>query len=83
MNIEYDSETDCAFIWLAEDLDQRNQHPDGAIKTEIWPKELKDKLGVLFGQDDKILGFELLLASNFLQQDILIDTYSKKNSKKT
>ena len=81
MNFEYDSETDCAFIWLADDLDQRNQHPDGAIKAEIWPRELKDKFGVLFGQDDKIIGFEVLFASNLLQPELLIDTYSKGNAK--
>ncbi len=77
MKIEYDSEADCAFLWVVDDVDQRNEQPKGAIKTEIWPVELKDQLGVLFGQDDKIIGFEILFASNLLPQEMLVDTYSE------
>jgi uncharacterized protein YuzE len=77
MEIEYDSESDGAFLWIVDDIDERNTHKEKAIKGEIWPKETKEEIGFLFGQDNKLIGIELLFASKYLPSNLLTDTYSK------
>jgi len=65
MDIEYDSETDAAFIWVG-------MRPDSpVIKGELWPDELKGHIGLLFDGENRLLGVEVLFASAYLPEDVL------------
>ena len=66
MKVEYDDEADAAFLWLTD------QEPiQGIIANEIWPRELNEHVGMLFNEDGKIVGIEVLFASRYLQAEIL------------
>lgn len=69
MNIEYDEETDAAFVWLVKDIDSAKKECTG----EIWPLELNGNIGLLFNEDNKIMGIEVLQASFYLSKDILVE----------
>ena len=40
MYIEYDKEVDAAYIWLVDNIEDHKKK----FSTEIWPKELNDKI---------------------------------------
>lgn len=65
MDIEYDSETDAAFIWVGAGP----EFP--VIKGELWPEELKGRIGLLFDAQNRLLGVEVLFASTHLHEDVL------------
>jgi uncharacterized protein YuzE len=61
MKIEYDPEADSAYIWL-NDLESHAKN----YSNEIWPMELNNEIGILFTADKKIMGFEVINASKYL-----------------
>lgn len=63
MKYEYDNESDAMFIWF----EMGNTSEEKKIFNEIWPKELKDHIGVLFDEEGKIMGIEVLFASNYFR----------------
>ena len=64
MNFEYDKEVDAAYIYL--------QYPmkDGQTKTSV---ELSDNMVLDFDTEGKLLGVEMLNASNVLQKKTLME----------
>ena len=52
MQYEYDKEVDGLYIWFVDDIEKEGECYGG----EIWPKELKDEIGLLFQKDGKLLG---------------------------
>jgi uncharacterized protein YuzE len=80
MKLEYDTDSDGAFLWLVSDLESRARHPDGAIKNERWPKDLDGNIGFMIGQDDRIIGVEVLFASSYLPKELLVDTYEQSQN---
>ena len=77
MYIEYDKEVDGAYIWLVDDIEKERNKYD----AEIWPKELNDEIGLLFTDDQKLLGFEILSASKYLLPNLIASSIptGKKN----
>lgn len=73
MKIEYDPETDAAFIWFVSDP----QHATEGGQTEVWPPELDDHVGLLLSSDRRLLGIEVLFASARLPQDLLAGVSSE------
>lgn len=69
MKIEYDNESDGMFIWFQKNIENEKNK----IINEIWPKELKEHIGLLFDEDDKIIGIEILFASKYFKIDNLIN----------
>ena len=69
MFIEYDKETDGAYVWLGEDISEFRDRYAG----EIWPSELKDEIGLLFDDHGKLLGLEIMPASKYLSDRLLAD----------
>lgn len=67
MKIEYDEESDAAYIWLLDDIEQSKSSYEG----EIWPEELKDNIGLIFSSDNKLMGLEILFASKYLTEELL------------
>lgn len=67
MEIEYDENVDAAFVWLIERPDDRSQ----AIDSELWPDELKGKVGLLFDMRKRLIGLEVLEASSYLPEAAL------------
>ena len=67
MYIEYDKEVDAAYIWLVDNIEENKKN----YSTEIWPKELNDKIGLLLTDEQKLLGFEILSASKYLLPDLI------------
>ena len=47
---------------------------------EIWPKDLKDEIGLLFQKNGKLLGLEVLSASKYFPQEKL-DEIEKESYK--
>ena len=68
MNIEYDKEIDAAFIWFFPEIDKNSKN---IIKNEIWPYELKEHIGLLFGENNKLIGLEILFATEYLPEKLL------------
>ena len=62
MNIEYDEDVDAAFVWIASRPDDRSK----MFVNELWPEELKGKIGLLFDADRRLVGLEVLEASTHL-----------------
>jgi len=67
MDIEYDEDVDAAFVWLVERPDDRSQ----VVDSEFWPEELKGKVGLLFDARKRLIGLEVLEASNRLPESVL------------
>ena len=67
MRVEYDPESDGAYIWLIDDIDTRRKD----YASEIWPQEFNDHIGLLLDKEGKIMGFEILSASKYLDPGIL------------
>jgi uncharacterized protein YuzE len=74
MNIEYDEETDAAYIWFLKDIEQSKSNYEG----EIWPEELKGDIGMLFDSDNKLMGLEIMSASKYLKMELLSKDSFKK-----
>ena len=67
MHVEYDAETDAAFIFVVDD----SALTSGAIANEVWPSEFGDRIGLLFDGEQKLIGLELLSASSLLSASVL------------
>ena len=67
MQYEYDKEVDGLYIWFVDDIEKEGVCYGG----EVWPKELKDEIGLLFQKDGKLLGLEVLFASKYFHQEKL------------
>jgi uncharacterized protein YuzE len=65
MDIEYDQDTDAAFIWLG------TRPTSQVIEDELWPAELKGHIGLLFDSDRRLIGLEVLFASEHLPGELL------------
>ena len=65
MQYEYDKEVDGLYIWFVDDIEKEGVCYGG----EVWPKELKDEIGLLFQKDGKLLGLEVLFASKYFHQE--------------
>lgn len=61
MKFEYDENADGAFLWLIDDIENAKSGVD-----EVWPKELGGNIGILFEKSGKLIGFEFLNASVYL-----------------
>ena len=76
MQYEYDKEVDGLYIWFVDDIEKEGECYGG----EIWPKELKYEIGLLFQKDGKLLGLEVLFASKYFPQEKL-DEIGKESYK--
>lgn len=76
MQYEYDKEVDGLYIWFVDDIEKEGVCYGG----EVWPKELKDEIGLLFQKDGKLLGLEVLFASKYFHQEKL-DEIGKESYK--
>ncbi len=68
MKLEYDNKTDAAFIWFDSEINNKSKD---LILGELWPKELKEHIGLLFGESEKLIGLEILFASKHLPEKLL------------
>lgn len=67
MKYEYDSESDNMLIWFTNKETDLKENFGG----EIWAKEFKDKIGLMFNNDSKLIGIEILSASENFDLDFL------------
>lgn len=67
MKYEYDREVDGLYIWFVEDIGEER----GNYENEVWPKELKEEIGLLFGQNDVLIGLEIMPASKYFDKSRL------------
>ena len=67
MEIEYDQDVDAAFVWLIERPDSRER----VVDAELWPTELKGRIGLLFDAHKRLIGLEVLEASARLPSSAL------------
>ena len=66
MDIEYDNKhTDAAFVWLGA------RPATQVIEGELWPEELQGDVGLLFDSRKRLIGLEVLFASEHLPLEIL------------
>ena len=72
MQYEYDSEVDGLYIWFVNNIEEEN----GNYDHELWPKELKEEIGLLFGKDGRLMGLEIMPASKYFEQSRL-DSFDK------
>jgi len=71
--VEYDEEADAAFLWLSA------RESEKLFATEVWPTELRDQIGLLFDANNKLVGLEILFASNWLPEQ-LIETAQRRTN---
>jgi|GEM_PF-1092317 len=64
MTYEYDKEVDGLYIWFVKNIEDEKENYEG----EIWPKELKNEIGLLFDNKGKLLGLEVMSASKYFEQ---------------
>lgn len=76
MKYEYDEEVDGLYIWFVDDIEKEGKNYGG----EIWPKELKDEIGLLFRENGNLLGLEVLNASKYFPREKL-DEIGKESYK--
>lgn len=67
MKYEYDREVDGLYIWFVEDIEEER----GIYENEVWPKELKEEIGLLFGQNAVLIGLEIMPASKYFEKSRL------------
>jgi uncharacterized protein YuzE len=67
VHIEYDPESDAAFVWLVED----DSLQPAALASEVWPAELNEHIGLLFNANNQLVGIEVLFASRYLSASVL------------
>jgi len=65
VDIEYDKHSDAAFVWLSPRPAAR------VIEGELWPEELKGHVGLLFDSQERLIGLEVLFASEHLPGELL------------
>lgn len=65
MEYQYDKEVDGLYIWFVGDKERNTYEGD------VWPKELKNEIGLLFGDDGLLLGIEVLPASKYFSRSHL------------
>jgi uncharacterized protein YuzE len=65
MEVEYDRESDAAFLWLIPPPEEK------VIESELWPPELKEHIGLLFDSEQRLIGVEILFASAYLPKELL------------
>ncbi len=70
MKYEYDEEVDGLYIWFVDDIDKEKIN----YKNEIWPKEFKNEIGILFDKDGKMMGLEVQPASKYLEKKKLVNS---------
>lgn len=66
MNYEYDKEVDGLFIWFVDI--ESNKHK---YQKEVRPSELSDEIGLLFDNEGKLMGLEILPASKYFSIEFL------------
>lgn len=64
MTYEYDKEVDGLYIWFVKNIEDEKDN----YENEIWPEELKSEIGLLFDKKGKLLGIEVMPASNYFEQ---------------
>ncbi|MDH5826430.1 DUF2283 domain-containing protein [Sphingobacterium faecium] len=72
MQYEYDSEVDGLYIWFVNNIEEEKCNYD----HELWPMELKEEIGLLFGKDGGLMGLEIMPASKYFEQSRL-DSFDK------
>lgn len=68
VKFEYDKEVDALFIWFVGNINKEIPTFD----NEIWPKELNDDIGLLYKNDGKLAGIEVLSASKYMKKEYLL-----------
>jgi uncharacterized protein YuzE len=74
MKYEYDKEVDGLYIWFVNDIEKETTK----LGEEIWPNELKGEIGLLFDNQRKLMGLEILPASKYFDDERL-DQISKES----
>ncbi len=64
MTYEYDREADGLYIWFIEDIEKERIN----YKGELWPVELNNEVGMLFDNEGKLMGIEVLPASKYFDK---------------
>lgn len=72
MRYEYGSEVDGLYIWFVSNIEEEK----GNYDHELWPVELKEEIGLLFGRDGGLMGLEIMPASKYFEQSRL-DSFDK------
>lgn len=72
MQYEYDGEVDGLYIWFVNNIEEEKDNYD----HELWPMELKEEIGLLFGKDGGLMGLEIIPASKYFEQSRL-DSFDK------
>jgi len=67
MYIEYDGESDAAFLWAIEP----DELAPGTIDGELWPQECQDHIGLLFNDAKQLVGVEVLFATAHLPDAVI------------
>ncbi len=67
MKYEYDREVDGLYIWFVENIEEER----GNYENEVWPKELKEEIGLLFGKNAVLIGLEIMPASKYFEKSRL------------
>ncbi|WP_185217097.1 DUF2283 domain-containing protein [Sphingobacterium mizutaii] len=67
MKYEYDREVDGLYIWFVENIEEER----GIYENEVWPKELKEEIGLLFGKNAVLIGLEIMPASKYFEKSRL------------
>ncbi|MGJ1421034.1 DUF2283 domain-containing protein [Sphingobacterium spiritivorum] len=67
MKYEYDKEVDGLYIWFVNNIDQEKEIYD----HELWPIELKEEIGLIFGKEGLLMGIEVIPASKYFEQSRL------------
>jgi uncharacterized protein YuzE len=75
MKYEYDKEVDGLFIWFVNNIENEKEN----YENEIWPKELREEIGLLFGKNGKLLGLEVMPATRYFDQEKLDSITSDNN----
>lgn len=73
MKYEYDKDVDGLYIWFVNNIEESREDYEG----EIWPKELKNEIGLLFNKNGKLLGLEVMPASKYFDKEKLDDISSE------
>jgi len=64
--MKYDKDVDGLYIWFVNIEEEKSNY-----ENEIWPEELKNEIGLLFGENGKLLGLEVMPASKYFEQERL------------
>lgn len=66
MKYEYDPESDGLYVWFVDIESSSNKY-----KSEVWPIELKNQIGLLFDEAGKLMGLEVQPASLYFDENKL------------